>query len=284
MNVFQSNILQNKIKEFGGIEKILLEYNSGKSLKNINSISDIGCKTLSKLIKENGYELRNDSEKTRKYYLNQNSFDVLNEESVYWIGFIMGDGSIGKTGKEFAVLTIALNSKDVSHLEKFKKFINTDKPLHFQKNHNTYSITINSKYICDRLYSFGIINRKSYNATEKKNIPENLEKHYWRGLIDADGHLRYDKKYDKWYIGLTGSYTLCSQFFEYITKKLCFKSKIVVRQVSENGYRVEFGGKKLPLKIIECLYCDSNIYLDRKFSTYLESKKYISENEVILNA
>ena len=94
MGVFQSNILQNKIKKFGGIEKILLEYNSGKSLKNINSISGIGCKTLSKLIKENGYELRNDSEKTRKYYLNHNSFDVLNEESVYWIGFIMGDGSI----------------------------------------------------------------------------------------------------------------------------------------------------------------------------------------------
>lgn len=284
MSVFQSNILQNKIKEFGGIEKILLEYNSGKSLKNINSISGIGCKTLSKLIKENGYELRNDSEKTRKYYLNQNSFDVLNEESVYWIGFIMGDGSIGKTGKEFAVLTISLNSRDIDHLEKFKKFINTDKPLHFQEKHDTYSITINSKYICDRLYSFGIINRKSYNATEKKNIPEKLEKHYWRGLIDADGHLRYDKKYDKWYIGLTGSYTLCSQFFEYMTKKLCFKSKTVVRQVSENGYRVEFGGKKLPLKIIECLYCDSNIYLDRKFSIYLESKKYISENEVILNA
>ena len=181
---------------------------------------------------------------------------------------MMGDGSIGKTGKEFAVLTISLNSRDIDHLEKFKKFINTDKPLHFQEKHDTYSITINSKYICDRLYNFGIINRKSYNATEKKNIQEKLENHYWRGLIDADGHLRYDKKYDKWYIGLTGSYILCSQFFEYITKKLCFKSKTVVRQVSENGYRVEFGGKKLPLKIIECLYCDSNIYLDRKFSIY----------------
>ena len=277
MSLYQTEILNNKIKVFGGIEKIVLEYKNGKSLKKLNSITNIGCKTLSDLIKNNGIELRNDSEKSRKYLLDESSFDILTEESAYWIGFIMGDGSITKTGKEFAVLTIALNYKDLSHLEKFKTFVSTSKTIYFSEKYNTNSITINSKHICDRLSFFGIINRKSYNVTEKKNIPVELERHYWRGLIDADGHLRYDKKYDKWYIGLTGSARLCSQFFQYVTETLKLNSETSVRKVSDNGYRVEFGGKNLPLTIIKNLYEDSTVFLDRKYDAFLFSKRYTAK-------
>ena len=277
MGVYQTQILNEKINSFGGIQKITDEYNSGKSLKKINLISGIGCKTLSDIIKQNGEIIRSDSDKSRKYTIDKNAFNELTEQSVYWIGFIMGDGCITKTGKELAVLNITLNEKDLTHIEKFKEFIGTDKPIRYIEKDNTQSLSINSKEICDILSNFGIVNRKSYNAAEKKNIPNELEKHYWRGLIDADGHLRYDSKYDKWYIGLTGSFTLCSQFFDYVTKVLKLDSKTSVRKVSDNGYRVEFGGKLLPLSIIKNLYEDSNIYLERKFATFNKSVEYSVE-------
>lgn len=277
MGVHQTQILNKKINIFGGIQKIINEYNSGKSLKKINLISGIGCKTLSDIIKQNGETTRSDSDKSRKYTIDENVFDELNEESVYWIGFVMGDGCITKTGKEFAVLNVTLNEKDLRHVEKFKEFMNTNKPIRYIERDNTCSLTINSKQICDQLSNFGIINRKSYNSTEKKNIPDELEKHYWRGLIDADGHLRYDSKCDKWYIGLTGSFTLCSQFFDYVTKVIKLDSKTSVRKVSDNGYRVEFGGKLLPLSIIKNLYEDSSIYLERKFATFNKAVEYSTE-------
>lgn len=280
MGVYQTQILNEKINTFGGIQKIIDEYNSSKSLKKINLISGIGCKTLSDIIKQNGEIIRSDSDKSRKYTIDKNAFNELTEQSVYWIGFIMGDGCITKTGKEFAVLNITLNEKDLIHIEKFKEFIGTDKPIRYIEKDNTQSLTINSKEICDTLSNFGIINRKSYNATEKKNIPNELERHYWRGLIDADGHLRYDSKHDKWYIGLTGSFTLCSQFFDYVTKVIKLGSKTSVRKVSDNGYRVEFGGKLLPLSIIKNLYEDSNIYLERKFSTFEKSVEYSAQRGV----
>lgn len=280
MCVHQTQILNEKINIFGGIQKIIDEYNMGKSLKKINLISGIGCKTLSDIIKQNGETTRSDSDKSRKYTIDENVFDELNEHSVYWIGFIMGDGCITKTGKEFAVLNVTLNEKDLRHVEKFKEFMNTNKPIRCIERDNTCSLTINSKQICDILSNFGIINRKSYNATEKKNIPNGLERHYWRGLIDADGHLRYDSKCDKWYIGLTGSFILCSQFFDYVTKTIKLDSKTSVRKVSDNGYRVEFGGKLLPLSIIKNLYEDSSIYLERKFTTFNKSVEYSAQRGV----
>ena len=284
MGVHQTQILNEKINIFGGIQKIIDEYNSGKSLKKINLISGIGCKTLSDIIKQNGeIMIRNDSDKSRKYTIDENIFNELTEQSVYWIGFIMGDGCITKTGKEFAVLNVALNEKDLRHVEKFKEFMNTNKPIGYIEKYNTYSLTINSKQICDILSNFDAINRKSYNATEKKNIPNELERHYWRGLIDADGHLRYDSKCDKWYIGLTGSFKLCWQFFDYVAKVIKLDSKTSVRKVSDNGSRVEFVGNLLPLSIIRNLYEDSTIYLERKFATFNKSVEYSIERGVFNN-
>ena len=75
-------------------------------------------------------------------------------------------------------------------------------------------------------------------------------------------------------MALTGSARLCSQFFQYVTKTLKLSSKTSIRKVSDNGYRVEFGGRNLPLTIIKKLYEDSSVFLDRKYDTFLFSKRY----------
>ena len=59
---------------------------------------------------------------SRKYNFDENFFDKIDtEEKAYWLGFIYADGAIFKR-----TLSIRLSTKDIHHLEKFKKILNTD--------------------------------------------------------------------------------------------------------------------------------------------------------------
>ena len=58
----------------------------------------------------------------RKYNLNENFFDELNEKSAYWLGFLYADGYVSSYENSIG---ISLKSEDINHLEKFKNFLNS---------------------------------------------------------------------------------------------------------------------------------------------------------------
>jgi DNA-binding transcriptional regulator WhiA len=66
------------------------------------------------------------------YTVNEAVFDTITEESAYWLGFLMADGSIntGKTGNPRIALTLA--ERDREHLVKFRKFLNCSNQILFQ--------------------------------------------------------------------------------------------------------------------------------------------------------
>jgi len=53
----------------------------------------------------------------RKYTLNEEFFDELNEKSVYWLGFLYADGCVRK--RKSSELRLKLKKEDKSHIEKF---------------------------------------------------------------------------------------------------------------------------------------------------------------------
>lgn len=108
-----------------------------------------------------------------------NDFSENNQETMYWAGFIFGDGTIDDKMK----LQVHLSIKDVEHLRKLSMFI-------FGCDYvNIYSdnchIQVTSNVIANNLKRFGVIPRKTYCS--KLTIPNHYAQDFIRGYFDADG-------------------------------------------------------------------------------------------------
>lgn len=125
------------------------------------------------------------------FTMNHKCFDVLTEESLYWMGFITADGSITKQKGSTNRLAIGLQQSDRGHIEKFLKFAEAsvysinDYDHGPEKKHKASSVAIRSGVITRRLEELGV----------KGTIPhEDLtnSRHYWRGAVDGDGYICVD--------------------------------------------------------------------------------------------
>lgn len=206
----------------------------------------------------------------RKYKINEDVFKEVNEASAYWIGFLMADGCVTQTG----TVKIALNSKDRNHLEKFKNFLQSEHPIKqitvtpFKDKTRVFehsSFSANSKKIVKDLNSFGVVPAKSLTA---KAIKLEMDRHFWRGVIDGDGSVLISKRGDV-SISLIGSHEIVSQFARFTKTIIHSKAKINTR--FNNAY-ITFSSRNA-YKIISYLYKDCSVYLDRKFQKYLEVKE-----------
>jgi hypothetical protein len=124
-------------------------------------------------------------------------FKDLDDESAYWIGFLMADGNI-ESMKNNVNVTLQIGDRD--HIEKFKKFTKGNNSIReisqkrIYKNIETvghysrYSFT--SDEVVKTLSLYGVVPRKSLTATPSPLVSGN--KHFWRGVIDGDGCISRD--------------------------------------------------------------------------------------------
>lgn len=111
-----------------------------------------------------------------------------NNESFYWLGFIMADGWISKYGQ----LVIALSNKDENHLQIIAELLKT--------NINNYPSS-NKKGIQSRISvqdkNYGVELRNKMNIRDKKTyeipnlnfVPDEFMLPFIIGFIDGDGSL-----------------------------------------------------------------------------------------------
>ena len=204
------------------------------------------------------------------YKYNRQFFNKIdNEEKAYWAGFIAADGNIRK---DFLKMRIELNIQDYSHLEKFKKSIQGENPIIESirpKNHSCY-IDVNCKEFCLALNNLGITPKKSLTLKiDFDFIPKELRNHFIRGYFDGDGsinkYLRNGKNYYEWEISFISSKDFLNQILEELNKKRNFYP-------CGNNFRISFKAKQDIEDIINYLYKDATIYMDRKYEKIKEFK------------
>lgn len=222
----------------------------------------------------------------RKHFFNENYFESIDtEEKAYWLGFIAADGCIVKSGDYNSYrLYINLGSIDENHLQKFLNSINahdieiqnyTSTSGFSNKNGTATSrVVLNSLKLCKDLSKYNIHERKSYNI-KMPEINHRLMPHYLRGYVDGDGsfYCHYDennKRYRYSFEIVGGSRTFMEQVQNYLTGKN-IKTNIYTRKTN-NSIRLMSSSKTEILKIIELLYSNANIYLDRKLNKINEIK------------
>lgn len=200
------------------------------------------------------------SQKNKTYKLNQSAFDEITELSAYWIGFLMADGCVQKKSKGFTdQIFLVLKPEDKQHLKKFKNFLDAENPIKKRKRSNKdyLGIQITSQEIVDQLAEFGVVPNKTKNAEVNGKLKSN--RHFWRGVVDGDGSVAMYNNKPR--IDLIGSKLLVNQFKDFVTD-FCKTNASVLERNGSYSYRVN--GKNVATEVIDKLYKNSNVYLDRK--------------------
>lgn len=241
-----------------------------RSLTKLGEKYGIKRQTISKYLKQRGIEVINYQNLSR---LNEKAFDSMDsEEQFYWLGFMYADGCISSTGNR---IEVHLSLSDISHLEKFRKFLNHTTEIRTGTDKRGISfchLSVRNKHMWNTLNKLGCSPRKTLtlefpNISIFKNS-SNFVISFIRGYVDGDGCLTIYKPSNcnsfRTILKMKGQL----KFLEKVNS--AFKNKGYIRKCGEdNVYDLEFSDR-VSRSIARLLYSKATIYLDRKYNKYLE--------------
>lgn len=180
-------------------------------------------------------------------------------ETYYWIGFLMADGYINHDNKR---IKLTLSNKDRNHLEKFCKFIESNNLREFEKNNKKYAeICVKDNFYVNKIINkYGFNPRKTYNPIDEnflKNLDNNKFYSFLIGFIDADGSILKDHRREEFKLSIK-LHASWQNILKIISKRICEDINIDIKKViiGKCGYaRVVFNNfiilKHLKKKIVE---------------------------------
>lgn len=277
-----------------GIEKKAVEWakSIGISEKTMNDRILAGLK--------NEALLRPKGEKINTRFNNHYFDEIDSEEKAYWIGFIWADGSTCVRIRNNKIteknLKLSLKLEDYRHLEKFNQAIAGNYAINFFKSNTSFNdkcvesrIVIVDSYLIDVLRNqYGLVPHRENATNLLRCVPQKFFKDFMRGLLDADGSFTiyecFDEKYSKSVTKLNVVFGACPQILKSIEKYLYEnniitynKHKIKQRHPDRDGcYRsLAFCGIQQAMRILNFLYEDATVYLDRKYNKYILIKQQL---------
>lgn len=194
--------------------------------------------------------------------VNENAFDEITEDSAYWVGFLMADGCITDyPGRRTKRLQLTLAARDAGHIQSFRDFLGSAckmRPGRSPFDTPNVSVTATSNKLVDALQEYGVRPRKSLNC-KVRHLEMNRD--FWRGVIDGDGHLACEGKI---VLRLVGSRQLMKQFqaFARSVSADCFAA--VLSYSGENVHRIHLSGRSAH-SVTTALYDGCTIALPRKW-------------------
>lgn len=228
-----------------------------------------------------------------RYKFNKDKLNVIDtEEKAYWIGFIWCDGYNAirsRNNKLTYEFKLSLQEADIEHLGKFKLFMESTHPIKIyesktslKKDNNEARFLIASTPLGKLLdEKYGLIPHRTDVTKLIKNIPDNLLNHFIRGVLDADGsfskYITKDGKYTVTKYNL--QFTTNISLLDFINKTLYDKGlskseerKYYQRHKERDGdcRTLVYSGEPNCQRILDWIYKDAIIYLDRKYKKYIE--------------
>lgn len=228
-------------------QEIIELYQGGLAPKTIAGDCKVSRKAVLNVLDRHEIERRSQ----RVNFFNEQAFDNLDSElPLYWIGFLYADGYASA-----AELKLGLAIRDIGHVEKFRDFMKGENPI--QARANACHIGFASIYLVKRARELGIVVKRNCFHLLEPLIPEGLEHHFIRGVLDGDGCLSSN-----------GQVAFAGQF-----DSLTWISSILHAKVGVNLNPIRYkqgicesswGGRLQTRRIIDYLYQDATVWLDRK--------------------
>lgn len=206
----------------------------------------------------------------RKYNLNIDYFKYIDSEhKAYWLGYLYADGNVlNGDGRKYTVRLFA-DEKDVDALEKLRQSLESNKPIHWSKPSSTGRmgcVELCGKKLVEDVMKHGLIPNKTFKLTFPTSIPKELLRHFIRGYLDGDGCIQYEPPV----VSLVGTESFCKSLRDFFSKELRIRFYLGCRHKErDNNIRyISIGGRHQVKTLLDWIYKDSTIYLDRKFHKY----------------
>ena len=231
-------------------------YSAGESCTEIAKSIGVQHHMVEKWLKQAGVSFR----KT-KAQLDERFFEKIDtEEKAYWLGFLSADGNIGKDN----VVRLELQVRDGLHVVKFANIISLKSQVYRRTNgRSEVGVEPKSVLMVNDLIAQGLrVGDKSITLFPA-NVSVDLERHYWRGMIDGDGCLSENKGVPT--ISICGTKEICEGFKEFLVRNNIQTDASILRAESIWSFSVS---SKQVLDIAKLLYSGSNVYLERKIAIF----------------
>ena len=253
------------------INGIIDMYNDGNTIACIANKYNVGDQRVSDILKENNVTIRTADIYNRKYTLNEKYFDIIDtQEKAYIVGLLFADGCISEKTN---IITISLKEEDKNILLKINKEIGSNRPLTYLRYNdknlnwsNQYMLNINSKYMVNSLRNLGLFQNKSLKIEFPSWITDEYYFHFLRGDIDGDGCIFKTEKR----MSFIATENFCNSVSEYLNNNLSVHCSISLCHKNDNVTTRDsrISGAKQVKKVLDKLYENANMYLDRKYQIY----------------
>ena len=224
------------------------------------------------------------SKACKKYTLNEHVFDIVDtEEKAYWLGFLMADGYNHETK---CCVALRLSAIDREILEKYKKFLETNVPIYtftrvtpVTKLTKQYcEVNVCSPYFSEQLSKIGCIQGKTYTL-EFPDIPKYLYSHFIRGYFDGDGCLSVKNRLDRrkksgksmiYQFTIVGRESVLLKIQDILVNNVGVTKNSLEKRKLSPVVVIHYKGKNVVSKLMNYLYNNATIYLQRKYNLYLK--------------
>lgn len=209
----------------------------------------------------------------RKYSFNEYYFDNIDcQEKAYWLGFFAADGY---NHQDKGCIEIRLHKQDKEILEKFKTCVGANNPIGLYKG--TYcNLCLHSKHLCEKLAGYGLGQAKTYTL-QLPTLDALLMRHFIRGYFDGDGCFSVIKRNDRknpnskiYQFNITGMENPLSIIQQHLVDNVGIVKNSLKRRKSTIAVTIHYSGRNVCKKILDYLYNNATIYLQRKYNKYRE--------------
>ena len=198
---------------------------------------------------------------SRTHKADRDFFKIVDTEAkAYVLGLMFSDGCIYSTGNSKHV---NFSSKDRDLIETFRTLLESEHNIY--QSSGVYSIVIGGQELYNDLKRLGLEERKSWKDYGIPKIPQELLRHFLRGVYDGDGCIFLSKIQGK-YTYLHIALTCASLQFLREVKQVLEENGISPQKVRKDrsNYRLQVGDQSSAKKMVEYLYRGSNYFLKRK--------------------
>lgn len=243
-------------------------YKAGRSMLEIQAELRMTYTTIRDILNDAQVEKRTLSQQgviKHGNTIDENVFDELTPESIYWIGLLYADGHVHRKGWYGVELT--LHTDDIDHLYNFGKFLKSNKEPKIVKGSNCAKFIVGCERIHKRLTELGFTPDKSYTGVPHEELKHSRD--FWRGVIDGDGCLWSSKYALRRSLGICGTEKTCEGFRDFIAKNDIYSKASIMDVKGESTWKLTYEGF-IADAVAELLYGGSEIHMERKYRKYLE--------------
>jgi hypothetical protein len=260
---------------------VITEYGKGQSPNKMSE--QLGCSyTLILDLLDKYHIVRTDSNKFKRKHktVKEDYFDIIDtQEKAYFLGLMFADGN-----NRIGTASISLQERDREILEKFSiaifdEVILTFRDCSHKSNHqNHYRFRIHNQKMCLRLEKLGCVPAKSLILKWPQwLIDPDLQRHFIRGYFDGDGTVYCRKETNCYGFGIISTNDFCKNVDRVVNQQIQIYFGYEMPWANGITTDISVYGNRNIFKILNWLYKDATIYLERKYQKYLQLKSWIED-------